>query len=141
MPKGYLIAIAQHTQECLEDLNELSRIAKQRPFNRIERRAAERALQVLIEASIGIAKYWLKSCQKNIPLDAYDSFNKLAEMGKLSTDELKQWRKIIGMRNALVHDYLTIDFELLQTLLSEQAYQFLVDFIMHAKSQINVGFD
>jgi hypothetical protein len=26
MPKGYLIAIAQHTQECLEDLNELSRL-------------------------------------------------------------------------------------------------------------------
>ena len=54
MPKGYLIAIAQHTQECLEDLNELSTIAKQRPFNRIERRAAERALQVLIEAGIGM---------------------------------------------------------------------------------------
>ena len=141
MPKSYLIAITQHTQECLEDLNELSKIAKQRPFNRIERRAAERALQVLLEAGIGMAKYWLKSCQKNIPLDAYDSFSKLAEMGKLSTDELKQWRKIIGMHNALVHDYLTIDVELLQTLLSEQAYRFLVDFIMHAKSQINVGFD
>ena len=57
MPKSYLIAIAQHTEECLEDLNELSGIAKQRPFNRIERRAAERALQVLIEAGIGMAKY------------------------------------------------------------------------------------
>jgi len=141
MPKGYLIAIAQHTQECLEDLNELSRIAKQRPFNRIERRAAERALQVLIEASIGMAKYWLKSCRKNIPLEAYDCFNKLAEMGKLSTEELKQWRKIIGMRNALVHDYLTIDVELLQTLLSEKAYQFLVDFILRTRDQLKDGFD
>jgi uncharacterized protein YutE (UPF0331/DUF86 family) len=75
-------------------------------------------LQVLIAAGIGMAKYWLKSCQKNIPLDACDSFNKLAEMGKLSTDELKQWRKIIGMRNALVHDYLTIDDDLLHALLS-----------------------
>jgi uncharacterized protein YutE (UPF0331/DUF86 family) len=137
MPKSYLIAIAQHTQECLEDLNELSSIAKQRSFNRIERRAAERALQVLIEAGIGMAKYWLKSCKKNIPLDAYDSFNKLAELGKLSTDELKQWRKIIGMRNALVHDYLTIDVELLQALLSGQAYLFLVDFIMGAKNQLD----
>ena len=137
MPNSYLIAITQHTQECLEDLNELAKIAKQRPFNRIERRAAERALQVLIEAGIGMEKYWLKSCRKNIPLDAYDSFSKLAEMGKLSTDELKQWCKIIGMRNALVHDYLTIDVELLQALLSEQAYLFLVDFIMRTKNQLS----
>jgi len=141
MPKGYLIAVAQHTQECQEDLNDLSRIAKQRPFNRIERRAAERALQVLIGAGIGMAKYCLKACRKNIPLDAYDSFNKLAEMGKLSTDELKQWRKIIDMRNALVHDYMTIDDKLLQTLLSEQAYRFLVEFIMNTKNQLNDGFD
>lgn len=139
MPKSYLIAITRHAQECLEDLDGLSAIAKQRPFNSIERRAAERALQVLIEAGIGVAKYWLKSSQKNIPLDAYDSFNKLAEMGKLSIEELKQWRKIIGMRNALVHDYLTIDNELMQTLLAEQSYLFLVDFINYANSQLTDG--
>ena len=30
---------------------------------------------------------------------------------------------------------------ILQTLLSEQAYQFLVDFILRTKNQLNDGFD
>lgn len=136
MPKEYLIAIEQHRRECLEDLDNLSAIALQRPFNRIERRAAERALQVLIESCIGVAKHWLKAEGKNQPLDAYENFNKLAELQKVSLMELKQWRKIIGMRNALVHDYLTIDSELLQQLLAQQLYRFLTDFLARACQQI-----
>lgn len=132
MLKEYLIAIEQHQRECLEDLNELTNIAVLRPFNRIERRAAERALQVLIEACIGVAKHWLKAVSKNQPLDAYENFNKLAELQIISLEELKQWRKIIGMRNALVHDYLTIDSELLQQLLAQKLYLFLTNFLEKA---------
>jgi len=80
MLKEYLIAIEQHRRECLEDLDSLASIAVLRSFNRIERRAAERALQVLIESCIGVAKHWLKAAGKNQPLDAYENFNKLAEL-------------------------------------------------------------
>ena len=132
MLKEYLIAIEQHRRECLEDLDSLASIAVLRAFNRIERRAAERALQVLIESCIGVAKHWLKAAGKNQPLDAYENFNKLAELQKISLEELKKWRKIIGMRNALVHDYLTIDSELLQQILAERHYLFLTDFLEKA---------
>ena len=136
MLKDYLIAIEEHRRECLEDLNILSAIAVQRSFSRIEQRAAERALQVLIGICIGLAKHWLNSLDKNQPLEAYDSFNKLAMLQKISADELKQWRKIIGMRNALVHDYLNIDSELLQQLLAEKRYQFLTDFLEKSRQEI-----
>ena len=133
MKDNYMSAIWQHSKECLEDLDSLAEKAQQRHFNRLEMRAAERALQVLIESCIGVAKYWLKVEHKNLPVDAYDSFTKLAELQKISTEELKQWRKVIGMRNALVHDYLTIDTELVQMVLTEQSYHFLHQFIRRAK--------
>ncbi len=136
MPDNYLNSIERHSLECREDLDALSAIAGQRSFSRIERRAAERALQVLIEASIGAAKYWLKAERKNPPLDAYDSFAKLAELHKISSDELKQWRKITGMRDALVHDYLTIDSQLLQAVLKDRSYCFCIDFISTVKQYL-----
>ncbi len=139
MPDSYLDAIEQHSRECREDLDALSVIAVQRVFNRIERRAAERVLQVLIEASIGAAKYCLKAEHKNLPLDAYESFAKLAELQKISLDDLKLWRKIVGMRNALVHDYLTVDYELLQSVLADQSYNFCIDFISKVKQQLTFG--
>lgn len=132
----YLRAIEQHRRECLEDLDALAAIAAERPFSRIERRAAERALQVLIEACIGIAKHWLQAIGKHQPLDAYENFNKLAELQIISLPDLAQWRKIIGMRNALVHDYLTIDSALLRQLLAERHYRFLSAFLEKARRQL-----
>lgn len=132
----YLFAIVEHAQECREDLDQLAETAANRNLNRMERRAAERALQVLIEACVGVAKYWLKQRGRHLPLDAYQCFSKLADLQLISAEDLTRWRQIIGMRNALVHDYLNIDIELLQQVIKDRAYCFLMEFITQAEKQL-----
>ena len=43
----------------------------------------------------------------------------LAQRGELSPDTLIGWRKIIGLRNALVHDYLNIDPEIIRSVIGQ----------------------
>ncbi len=136
MTDTYLDSIEQHSRECREDLDALSEIAGLRPLSRIERRAAERVLQVLLESCIGAAKFWLKAEHKTLPLDACDSIAQLAELQKISSDELKQWYKFIGLRDALVRDYPMIDSDLLHALLADRAYYFLIDFIIKVRQQL-----
>lgn len=138
MTETYLDSIEQHSRECREDLDALSETASLRELNRIERRAVERVLQVLIESCIGAAKFWLKAEHKTLPLDASDSIAQLAELQKISSDELKQWYKFIGLRDALVRDYPMIDSDLLHSLLVDRSYYFLIDFIIKVKRQLSV---
>ena len=88
-----------------------------------------RLLQVLIEACIGLAKQWLKQHQKVIPNDAYESMQKLADLGMISGKDLLNWRKVIGMRNAIVHDYLNLDAALLKAVIESRQYIALQRFV------------
>ncbi|WP_215396787.1 type VII toxin-antitoxin system HepT family RNase toxin [Rheinheimera oceanensis] len=135
MLKHYLQSISEHTAECEEQLTELQQILQQRAWSSIEQSAAERQLQVLAEACIGVAKHWLKQLDKVVPADAYSVFAKLNQLGELSNADLQQWRKIIGMRNALVHDYLNFSPAILISIIKEQQYQLLLDFINTAKAR------
>lgn len=41
------------------------------------------------------------------------------QRGELSADSLSGWRKIIGLRNALVHDYLNINPEIIRSVIAQ----------------------
>ncbi len=101
------------------ELLEIRTIVAERPLSNLEYRAAERTLQVAIEACIGIAKHWAKALAGHSPQDAYQAFEILVQRGELSADGLSGWRKIIGLRNALVHDYLNIDPEIIRSVIAQ----------------------
>lgn len=119
------------TQERLSELNAdligLTEIILKQPLSRYEYRAAERTLQVLIEACIGIAKHWSYAINKTAPADAYSAFENLSQAG---IDEIQNvpWKKIIGMRNALVHVYLNIEPEIIRLVIKNEGYIGLFEF-------------
>ena len=100
-------------------MSEIRAILALRALSNLEYRAAERTLQVSIEACIGVAKHWAKALASHTPQDAYQAFEILAQRGELSPDTLIGWRKIIGLRNALVHDYLNIDPEIIRSVIAQ----------------------
>ena len=72
----FVDAIQQHAQESVEDLDTPHDILKQRSWTRVERKGAERLLQTLVEACIGVSKHWLKQQNKVLTTDAYGVFKK-----------------------------------------------------------------
>lgn len=77
---------------------------------------------------IGLSKHMVKNIQNKSPTEAYQSFSLLKEYGLISSNELRTWKQIIGMRNGLVHDYLNIDLLIVEDILREGHYQALADF-------------
>ena len=130
----YLSELNQQIDDYVFELNELAEIEnlKQRDYY-----AIERLLQVLVEACIGVSKHWLKFLGKSVPNEAYQAFELLARHGLLPESELLTWRKIIGLRNALVHDYLNLDRAVVLSVLRGKHYLKLAQFIRDVSAEIN----
>ncbi|MDZ7924624.1 MAG: DUF86 domain-containing protein [Marinagarivorans sp.] len=118
----YLIEIKKHKQKYRHELDELRQDLIADNFRSRDYLAVERLLQVYTELCIGLAKHCLKNLQGHSATDAYQTFSQLRELGFLSSDELQEWKKIIGLRNGLVHDYLKIDLSILERIIRESHY-------------------
>lgn len=121
MDNTYLYSMREHLCELKSELQGLTKIMEQRDLSRYEYRASERTLQILIEACIGIAKHWNYGLSNIAPADAYSAFENLSQQGITSINDV-EWRKIIGMRNALVHDYLNIEPEIIRVVIKKSTY-------------------
>lgn len=136
MLNNYADAIQEHINECVEDLDSLNKLLKDRSWTRVERKGAERLLQILVESCIGVAKHWLKQQGKVMPNDAYSVFEKLTELQLISSDERLEWQKVIGMRNAIVHDYLNLDEKVIRAIIVNQLYLSLQEFAITTSEKL-----
>ena len=126
MANAYILAMEAHLKECRVDLDRLHDIFAKTQPSRFEMKVAERTLQVLIEACVGIAKHWVKAKRGTVPPDAYKGFEALSQEG-IGVD-LELWRSIIGLRNALLHDYLNVDADVIRSVIEEKRYLHLLEF-------------
>ena len=118
----YADSIKEELSTIREELDEIRNITDSRRLTVLEYRALERDMQLLIEIAIGLAKRVLKAQGLVVPSESRKSFEKLASLGQDATGI--DWVRVIGMRNALVHDYLDIDQQrVLEVLTSGECYR------------------
>ena len=130
--KIYLVEANKHSQRCLNELNELNHDLINVGLNSRDYLATQRLLQVYTELCIGLAKHCVKKIQSVSTNEAYEAFQVLHSNGFLTTIELQEWKKIIGMRNGLVHDYLNIDLLIIEKIIRHKKYTTLLDFVNKA---------
>jgi uncharacterized protein YutE (UPF0331/DUF86 family) len=56
------------------------------------------------------------------------AFEILAQHQILETEALTGWRKVIGLRNVLVHDYLNVDPDIIRSVIKDGYTQPLFEF-------------
>lgn len=128
MDTAYKLAMKAQIAEIAEELAEIQALeAEQGYMPTMAYRAAERNLQLLVEACIGIAKQTLKSLGKHTPPEARQVFAKLKAEGQDHSQV--PWNQVVGMRNALVHDYLNIDRERIISVIRNNHHSELITFV------------
>ncbi len=131
IPEGlmdYLFSIETSLSSYRIQLDDLNRIIAECPLSVHEYNSSERLLQLSTEASIGLAKHWVKLIFGSAPSSAYDNLQHLNRAGKIDDEKLALWKKIIGTRNSLVHEYLEIDQTLIKSIIANKEYQEIFTF-------------
>jgi len=97
-----------------------------RDWSEIDTLAIERGLQILIESVIGLSRYVLTTCFDINVSRSREAIDELKQRGELTQEEREKLNKIIGFRNILVHDYLNVNENITQAIITKQDYTFIV---------------
>ncbi len=135
----YVVAIKEQIEQHVDSLNQLSERLHQANLSFIERSAAERNLQVLIESALGCSKHYLKMNNKPVPAEARACIERVYEIAKFDNPAINEMRGAIGMRNAIIHDYLNLDWSKLELVIKEKNYLAVVRYIDEVLERLEIG--
>ncbi|WP_392344463.1 DUF86 domain-containing protein [Pseudoalteromonas prydzensis] len=81
-------------------------------------------LQRACEARINIANILIKYHKLGIPQSARNSFELIANAGLISTDSATALKKMVGLRNIAVHDYQTLNLDIIIAVINKHLSDF-----------------
>lgn len=129
---NYFASVLEHTNFCLHKLEEFHDELSKGSLAENSFLAALHVLQTLIESGIGAAKQWLKHLKKPIHSSAYQNFEALSNLNLIKHAELSTWKSVIGLRNAIVHEYLEINRDIIYAVLNKKMYLTVSQFVAAA---------
>ena len=132
----YEQALLKHQQKMLRVLQSY---CEENPNNWTERDslALQRALQILIESFIGMARYFVQQKYQLSVSQSREAIDELKTRGDLSYEQHQELLKIIGFRNILLHDYLDINELVIQAIVKNQQYGIVVDLMKKWQYELN----
>ncbi|MCK9222989.1 MAG: DUF86 domain-containing protein [Limnochordia bacterium] len=89
------------------------------------KRAIEREIQLIVECATDINNMILKHLGKGPPKDYFNSFIDLAEVGAIDVQFALEIAASTGLRNILVHEYQTIDDDIVYSAITAVKTQYL----------------
>ena len=81
-------------------------------------------LQRACEASIDVANILNKQHDTGIPQSSRDSFELLKKAGLISAPMALSLQKMVGLRNVAVHDYQTLNLEIVKHVVEHRLAEF-----------------
>lgn len=105
--------IARKSKLILEDLVRLEEYAQNSLETYLKKYelqlASERLLELILTRLIDINYHILSQKHTVMPNDYTDSFVQMQKVGEITEEQLTQMKPSAGLRNALAHEYDTID--------------------------------
>jgi len=121
--------VAETEKEVLDLLHDKAALTV--TLNKIEIRAARASMQIIIENAIGKARRILK--QHNCPLvptRARDAIVIMYDIGLFSDEMYQSLMSAVGFRNAMIHDYMNFDENVLLGILAHKKYLDIYGFLL-----------
>lgn len=119
--------LAERNGKLLKELR--NKLMQTSDFTLIEEQAMLHALQIIIENAIGKARHLLKTKNEKVPVSAYDLFEQMKNLNLINDETLQEWKKVIGLQNTIVHEYMKVNITLVKTIVKEGKYGFVLDFL------------
>jgi len=134
--EAYVYAIREQLEYQQQILEQVHQQQQSKPLTAIERSATERSLQVLVEVAIGCSKHYLKSIQSALPSEASAVIQGVYATGlELSTKE-SAMIGAVGMRNAIIHDYLNLDWNKVAIVVQDKKYHSVIRYCEQLLKQL-----
>jgi uncharacterized protein YutE (UPF0331/DUF86 family) len=97
----------------LEDLAHLGPLtAVDLRSDRFRRHVTERVLSALVDLAVGVNSHLTAAMSASVPADGASTFAAMAELGVLEQSLAADLSGSVGLRNAIVHEYVDVDLTL-----------------------------
>lgn len=120
---NYLASIMEHIKVCVANLDDYANQFETSSLTNKDYFAIERLIQMLIESGVGLAKQLVKIKHKPIRATAFENFEILHDLKLIDQKQLDEWKSMIGLRNILIHEYLEIDRDIINSVLKKKLYK------------------